>query len=163
MAGTQSQMGFGAGATPRKVTIYTSGTGTFTPDPSSTWRRERLYGGGGGGGGGNTGSTGAAGQVGGVSEMWVKNDGVAKAYAVGALGTAGTSTNAGGNGGATTLGSSSAPGGLGGAAGPASGALSAPRRGGQAPFQNYGRAGDGGPSTGPGTEGTGGAIVIEEY
>lgn len=164
MAGTQSQMGFGAGAIPRKVTSLTSGTGTFTEQAGTSWLRVRMVSGGGGGGGGVGGSGfGPPGQAGSYFEFWLPATGVAKSYAVGAPGTVGVSSSSsapGTDGGATTFGGVSVPGGVAGrsVASPNFDATGQP-----SPFGGYGRGGDGGQSSGTINPPTGGLIVVEEY
>lgn len=106
---------FVGGLKPKRVTVYTSGTGTFTPLVSGSWCRITMVGGGGGGGKPGGASFGGAGGSAGVTlpGIWMRIDS-AIAYAVGAAGVGATVGDQPGTaGGNTTLGSLIAPGGPG--------------------------------------------------
>lgn len=163
------------------ITVYTTGSGTHTPNANAKWMRVRLVGGGGGGGGNtnaNVGESvpGAGGGGGGYVEHWYATPS-ALSYAVGAAGTGGIGA-AGGAGGNTTFGTLTASGGGGGAVGTSAGSFflrGVPGSGGAASGGNIANAagGPGGPSGGSSAGGIsgyggnsalggGGALVINQ-
>lgn len=99
------------------ITVYTTGSGTHTPNASTRWMRVTLVGGGGAGGGvGNVAASEGMGSGGGGAGGCVMHfyaTPSALSYAVGAGGTGAAGSN-GGAGGATTFGTLTASGGSGG-------------------------------------------------
>lgn len=103
------------GGKPNRVTVYTSGSGTFTPlSSTNSFLRITLTGGGKGGGIGSENYSGAGGEAGHTVQVSFKASAPSYAYAVGAGGAGATgiqnpSPNSGGtlgaNGGNTTIGS----------------------------------------------------------
>lgn len=90
------------------VTVYTSGSGTFTKKANTVVARVRAVGGGGAGGGasltsGSQVSFGEGGGAGGYAEVWIV-PGATESYSVGAGGS-GVSGSTGNSGGNTTFGS----------------------------------------------------------
>jgi hypothetical protein len=104
---------FLSGGGVRKVTTYTSGSGTHVPQPGTKWIKAIIVGGGGGGGHSTAGSASSGGGGGGACNLF---EGLAASYAysVGAGGTAGTAGGKGGNGGSSNFGTVYAYGGGGG-------------------------------------------------
>jgi hypothetical protein len=175
------------GGKPQQVTVYDSGTGTYTPSAANAWCYVTLVGGGGGGSNCWSGGGGFGGRAGATLQRWVKLAG-ATSYAIGAGGAAGTP---GAVGGSTTLGTLTAVGGQGGGFGPPQGAT--PNNGwagipaGESNFFGSagGNSGQGGTSAtgygsggagaiqnwtsgsqnfgGSGTAGSGGLIIIEDF
>ena len=106
-----------AGLKPAKVTTYTSGSGTFTLQTSTTWLRLTLLGGGGGGAAvpNAYGPWGQGGQAAKPVYVWLQKGAASYSYAVGAGGAAGdkASTLSGGDGGNSTFSTFTAYGGKG--------------------------------------------------
>lgn len=100
----------GGGASATKVTVYTSGSGTFTKDANTLFAQIYVTGGGGGGGGCDSDGTSASGSGGGggggtaIKLFSSAQLGSTASYAVGSGGTAGTANGGtGGTGGNSTF------------------------------------------------------------
>jgi hypothetical protein len=99
--------GTGLTAVPHTVTVYTSGSGTYTTPANVKAIFVQCWGGGGSGGGGNGASgRGVGGGGGGYSQKLIASPSATYSYAVGAGGTAATQGNNGNTGGTTTFGTS---------------------------------------------------------
>jgi len=99
--------GTGLTAVPHTVTVYTSGSGTYTTPTNCKAIFVQCWGGGGSGGGGNGSSArGTGGGAGGYSQKLIASPSATYSYAVGAGGTAAAQSANGTTGGTTTFGTS---------------------------------------------------------
>lgn len=93
-----------------QVTVYTSGSGTYTPPANAQYLHIKMVGGGGGGAGGglyaSNGYSGPGGGAGGYIEAIINSPLSSYSYAIGAGGTAGSAGSggyAGGSGGSGVI------------------------------------------------------------